>query len=58
MSYKILTLNKISPEGLKNFNANYAVSDGENTPDAILVRSAKVATDSYDGLLAVARAGS
>ncbi len=57
MSYKILTLNKISPEGLKNFNGNYAVSDGENTPDAILVRSAKVATDNYDGLLAVARAG-
>ena len=54
---KIKTLNKISSKGLDLFGAEYNVSDAVESPDAILVRSAKLDTDSFDGLLAVARAG-
>lgn len=55
--YKIKTMNNISPKGLSLFGEKYEVSDTAESPDAILVRSAKVDTDSFDGLLAVARAG-
>ncbi len=54
---KIKTLNKISSKGLNLFGAEYNVSDAVESPEAILVRSAKLDTDSFDGLLAVARAG-
>ncbi|OIP44714.1 MAG: hydroxyacid dehydrogenase [Fibrobacteres bacterium CG2_30_45_31] len=54
---KIKTLNKISSKGLDLFGAEYNVSDAVESPDAILVRSAKLDTDSFEGLLAVARAG-
>ena len=54
---KIKTLNKISEKGLGLFGKNYQVSDSVESPDAILVRSAPVDTDSFGGLLAVARAG-
>jgi D-3-phosphoglycerate dehydrogenase len=54
---KIKTLNKISTKGLDLFGAEYSVSDSLESPDAILVRSAKLDTDSFEGLLAVARAG-
>ena len=54
---KIKTLNKISSKGLDLFGAEYNVSDAVESPEAILVRSAKLDTDSFDGLLAVARAG-
>lgn len=54
---KIKTLNNISQKGLGLFDANYEVGEGIASPDAILVRSAKVDTDDYEGLLAVARAG-
>lgn len=54
---KIKTLNNISPKGLGLFDSNYEVGEGVASPDAILVRSAKVDTDDYEGLLAVARAG-
>jgi D-3-phosphoglycerate dehydrogenase / 2-oxoglutarate reductase len=54
---KIKTLNKISTKGLDLFGAEYNVSDAVESPDAILVRSAKLDTDSFEGLLAVARAG-
>ena len=40
--YKILTLNKISETGLKNFPDTYAHSGEETNPDAILVRSASM----------------
>lgn len=54
---KIKTLNNISQKGLGLFDATYEVGEGVSSPDAILVRSAKVDTDDYEGLLAVARAG-
>ncbi len=57
MAYKIKTLNKISPIGLKQFGAGFEVSDAFEAPDAIIVRSATVDTDAYSGVLAVARAG-
>jgi D-3-phosphoglycerate dehydrogenase / 2-oxoglutarate reductase len=57
LTLNIKTLNKISPKGLQLFGAGYSVSDGVERPDAILVRSAQVDTDQFDGLLSVARAG-
>lgn len=50
-------MNNISKKGLSLFGAYYQVSDTVENPDAILVRSAQVDTDNFDGLLAVARAG-
>ena len=55
--FKIKTLNKISPKGLQLFGGTYSVSDAIDKPEAILVRSAQVDTDAFEGLLAVARAG-
>ena len=53
----IKTMNNISKKGLGLFGPFYQVSDSIEKPDAILVRSAQVDTDNFDGLLAVARAG-
>ncbi|MCQ2093312.1 MAG: phosphoglycerate dehydrogenase [Fibrobacter sp.] len=53
----IKTMNNISKKGLDLFGKYYQVSDSVENPDAILVRSAQVDTDNFDGLLAVARAG-
>lgn len=53
----IKTMNNISKKGLDLFGKYYQVSDSIENPDAILVRSAQVDTDNFDGLLAVARAG-
>ena len=56
--YSVKTLNKISTKGTDLFGKKYSVGDLENDPQAILVRSAQVDTDSFsDNLLAVARAG-
>ncbi|MCL2282346.1 MAG: 3-phosphoglycerate dehydrogenase family protein [Fibromonadales bacterium] len=56
--YSIKTLNKISAKGTGLFGKNYAIGDAIDNPNAILVRSAQVDTDSFSGdLLAVARAG-
>jgi D-3-phosphoglycerate dehydrogenase len=56
--YSVKTLNKISAKGTSLFGKNYSVGDLENNPQAILVRSAQVDTDSFSNdLLAVARAG-
>lgn len=56
--YKILTLNKISETGLKNFSENYACSGEETNPDAILVRSASMHDmEMPENTLAIARAG-
>lgn len=57
MPFKIKTLNNISQQGLKLFNDNYAVTPGEASPDAVLVRSAIVDTDEIPSMLAIARAG-
>lgn len=56
--YKILTLNKISEIGLKNFPDTYAHSGEETNPDAILVRSASMHDmELPESTLAIARAG-
>ncbi len=57
MTFKIKTMNKISPKGLELFGDKYTISDAETVPDAILVRSAQVDTELFPGTLAVARAG-
>lgn len=56
--YKILTLNKISKTGLKNFPDTYAHSGEETNPDAILVRSASMHDmELPENTKAIARAG-
>lgn len=57
--FNILTLNKISPIGLDNFNANkYSYGDTMDAPDAIMVRSASMHDmEMPKSLLAIARAG-
>jgi len=57
--FDIKTLNKIAPVGLAKLDpAKYAVSDGIEDPDAILVRSANMHEYAEgDRLLCVARAG-
>ncbi len=57
--YNILTLNKISEEGLKHFDsAKYAVSDNIENPEAILLRSFSMHEyEAPESLLAVGRAG-
>lgn len=56
--YRILTLNKISETGLKNFPDTYTYSADEAAPDAVLVRSASMhETEFADNTLAIARAG-
>ena len=56
--YRILTLNKISEKGLKNFPDTYSYSTEENAPDAVLVRSASMHDMAFpESLKAIARAG-
>lgn len=56
--YRILTLNKISETGLKNFPDTYTYSADEAAPDAVLVRSASMhETEFAENTLAIARAG-
>ncbi len=57
--YKILTLNNISAAGLERFpSENYTISDSEQNPDAILLRSFKMHDlDIPASLQAVGRAG-
>ncbi len=57
--YNIQTLNKIAAVGTCKFDtAKYAISDDCATPDAIMVRSAKMHDMAFaDNLLAIARAG-
>lgn len=51
-------MNAIAKEGLDQLSDEYEISPDAARPDGILVRSSKVDTDDYPGLLAVARAGS
>lgn len=56
--YNILTLNKISETGTKNFGADYACANEVENPDAVLVRSASMhEMDFSENTLAIARAG-
>lgn len=57
MPFKIKTLNNISQQGLKHFDAGYQIAADESSPDGILVRSAQVDTDAFPSMLAIARAG-
>lgn len=54
----ILTLNKISPVGTKEFTEGYCVTDSCDAPDAVMVRSASMHDmEMPESLLAIARAG-
>ena len=56
--FSIKTVNKISVKGTCLFGKKYSFDDSVENPNAILVRSAQVDTDSFSNdLLAVARAG-
>ena len=58
MDYRIRTLNSISPAIYTQLNEHYRVSDSEEAPDAILVRSAKMHDMALpNSVVAVARAG-
>jgi len=56
--YNIKTMNVIAREGVDLLGENYNVAADMEKPDGILVRSSKVNTEEFPGLLAVARAGS
>ncbi|MDX1776581.1 MAG: NAD(P)-dependent oxidoreductase, partial [Desulfobulbales bacterium] len=55
--YRIKIINRIAPEGLALFGADFQVGADTAAPQGIVVRSGRVNTDEYPGLLAVARAG-
>lgn len=56
--YNVLKLNKISPVINNIFTLDYKLTDEDNNPDAILVRSANMAEYAVgDKLLAIGRAG-
>ena len=56
--YKIATLNKISPKGLRTLTDNYQIIDDPDQADGIIVRSADMHEMSFSkDLLAIARAG-
>lgn len=56
--YNVLTLNKISANGIKHFSSDYKISDSAKNPDAIMVRSASMHDmDIPKETLAIARAG-
>ena len=57
ITYRLLKKNVIAREGLDLLGKQFSISENEKDPQGILVRSAKVNTDSYASLLAVARAG-
>lgn len=56
--YKIATLNKISPKGLRSLTDNYQIIDNPDEADGIIVRSADMHEMSFSkDLKAIARAG-
>ena len=55
--YRIKIMNRIVPEGLALFGPGFEVGPDVDNPQGIVVRSSKVDTGDYPGLLAVARAG-
>ncbi len=56
-SFRIKTINAISPEGLGLFGDEFTVDPGDDNPQGIVVRSSQVDVDDYPELLALARAG-
>ncbi len=57
MAYRLLKTNAIAQEGLALLGKQFTISDSEEDPQGILVRSSRVNTDNFPSLLAVARAG-
>lgn len=55
--FKIKKINAIAEEGLRLFSDNFHVSEDEQSPDGIVLRSSPLDVDDYPTLLAVARAG-
>ncbi len=55
--YRLLKKNVIAREGLDLLGKHFSISEDEPDPQGILVRSARINTDSYESLLGVARAG-
>jgi D-3-phosphoglycerate dehydrogenase len=55
--FRIRTFNRIAPEGLSLFDNRYIVGPDVDDPHGIIVRSAKVNTEDFPSLCAVARAG-
>ena len=55
--YRLLKKNVIAREGLDLLGKQFSISEDEPDPQGILVRSARINTDSYESLLGVARAG-
>lgn len=55
--YRIRKMNAIAAEGLRLFTDRFTVSDDEQDPHGIVVRSSPVDVDLYPSLYAVARAG-
>ncbi len=56
-TFRIRKMNAIANEGLRLFNDAFAVSDSEQDPHGVLVRSSPVRVEEYPSLYAVARAG-
>ncbi len=54
---RIKTFNRLAPDGLSLFDDRYLVGEAVENPHGIIVRSAKVNTEEFPSLLAVARAG-
>ena len=55
--FRIRTFNRIAAEGLSLFDDRYVVGPDVEDPHGIIVRSAKVNTEDFPSLCAVARAG-
>lgn len=55
--FRIKKINAIAQEGLDLLDDNFTVSEEENDPQGIVLRSTKIDTDDYPSLLGVARAG-
>lgn len=55
--YRVRKMNAIARKGLTQLGKQFTVSDDEQDPHGILVRSSPVDTDAFPSLLVVARAG-
>ncbi len=55
--FKIRIMNNIAAEGLALFDEKYQLGEDMENPAGIVVRSSRLDTDKFPGLLAVARAG-
>lgn len=55
--YRIRTYNRIAPESLSLFDDRYIVGSDVDDPHGIIVRSARIDTEAFPSLIAVARAG-